>query len=353
MKDKIKKILIIRLSAIGDTIHTLPLANALKRNFPDTELHWVVEDKAQFFVEQAKNVDKVYVIPKQRWKKEKNKFKVLNEFFRIINKLQHEKYDVAIDVQQLLKSGIILGLCGAKRRISQDIAREFSPLFANEIIKSKAKLFDPNYHILKHYQEYLEYFGIEDTKTTFELKDFSLSSKEYAAGLLSTIDKTKPIIILAPATTWENKHWKEENWRILFSYFAPKANIIFTGTPKDKELIKRITDGFDLPYTDISGKTTLEELAQIIKLSDLVVSPDSGTAHTAWAVEKPYIITIFTSTANKRTAPVGEKCFSFSADIPCAPCMRRKCRLKQDKNKCTASIDVKVVQDKIEELLFS
>ena len=121
MSNKIKKILIIRLSAIGDTIHTLPFLNALRRNFPDAQIHWVVEDKAEFFVKQAKNVDKVYVIPKREWKKEKNIFKKLNSFCKLTDQLRREKYDIAIDVQQLLKSGIILGLCGAKRKISVKI----------------------------------------------------------------------------------------------------------------------------------------------------------------------------------------------------------------------------------------
>ena len=65
-----KKVLIIRLSAIGDTIHTLPLVNSLKRDFGNIEIHWIVEDKADFFVTHAKNVDKCYIIPKKKWKSE-------------------------------------------------------------------------------------------------------------------------------------------------------------------------------------------------------------------------------------------------------------------------------------------
>ena len=352
MENRIKKILIIRLSAIGDTIHTLPMVNALKRNLHDTQIHWVVEDKAQFFVEQAKNIDKVFVLPKKKWRKERNFLSAINDFSRIMNKLQHEKYDIAIDVQQLFKSGLVLAFCGAKRKISMDIAREFSGIFANEKIKSKAKLFDPNYHILKRYEEYLNYLGIDDTNVTFELKDFSQSAKDYALGVFEGLSKGRPTLVFAPATTWKNKHWQTSNWSKLFEHFAPKSNIIFTGLEKDNDLINEITQGLDLPYTNLAGKTTLEELAQVIKMSDLVVSPDSGTAHTAWVVEHPYVITIFTSTAKNRTGPIGEKCFSFAPDLNCSPCLQRKCSLKQDRNKCMRLPEPQIIIDKIEELLF-
>ena len=70
MNTNINKILLIRLSAVGDTIHTLPFANALKKNFPNTKLDWIVEDKASFFVEQAKCVDDVIVLPRKKWQQE-------------------------------------------------------------------------------------------------------------------------------------------------------------------------------------------------------------------------------------------------------------------------------------------
>lgn len=353
MTKKIKKILIIRLSAIGDTIHTLPMANALKRNYPDTQIHWIVEDKASFFVEQAKNIDKVFIVPRKEWKKEKNIFKVTNNFSRLMEQLRREKYDIAIDTQQLFKSGLILGLCGAKRRISMNIAREFAHFFANEIIQSSHKLFDPDYHILKRYQEFLEYLGIDDKQTTFDLKEFSQSTFEYAQGLLCEVDKNKPTIIFAPATTWDNKHWNIEHWQKLFKHFAPKANIVFTGTLNDNYLAEQIIENSQEKYINLMGKTNLEQLAQVIKLSDLVISPDSGTAHIAWASEKPATITIFTATAKNRTGPIGEKNFSFAPELPCAPCSRRKCRNFKTPNLCTKILEPQIIIDKIDEILFN
>lgn len=353
MNKRVKKILIIRLSAIGDTIHTLPMANALKRNFPDTQIHWIVEDKASFFVKQAKNIDKVFIIPRKEWKNEKNIFKISNNFSKLMEQLRREKYDIAIDTQQLFKSGLILGLCGAKRKISMSIAREFSQFFANEIIKTPHKLFDSDYHITKRYQEFLEYLDIDDKQITFDLKDFSQSALEYAQGLLCETDKNKPTIIFAPATTWNNKHWSITHWQSLFNHFAPKSNIVFTGTQKDTILVEQITKNSQEKFINLTGKTNLEQLAQVIKLSDLVISPDSGTAHIAWATEKPATITIFTATAKNRTGPIGAKNFSFAPELQCGPCSRRKCKNKSNPEICTKELTPQIIIDKIEEILFN
>ena len=117
-----KKILIIRLSAIGDTIHTLPMVYSLKKQFPTCEIGWVVEAKAKLFIENNPAIDKCFIIDK----KQKN-------FFKVIKQIRKEKYDIALDPQQLLKSGIVLGLCGAKKKITLSGGREFSFLFAHKI----------------------------------------------------------------------------------------------------------------------------------------------------------------------------------------------------------------------------
>ena len=121
----------------------------------------------------------------------------------------------------------------------------------------------------------------------------------------------------------------------------------------DNDLITSIK-GDSENCIDLVGKTNLEQLAQVFKSADLVVSPDSGSAHIAWAVERPYVITIFTSTAKNRTGPIGEKCFSFDAQLPCQPCLKKKCKLKNEQqNMCMKELKPQTIIEKIDELLFS
>ncbi len=341
----IKKILIIRLSALGDTIHTLPALFALREKFPKAQIDWVVEDKACKFVENNPLINNVFVINK----KQKNLKSLLN----LIIKLRHEKYDIALDFQQLFKSGIILGFSGAKRRITLDCGREFSGIFANEIVKTNHKLFDVNYHVIKRNLDLVNYLGCTINAIKFILPDFSNEYSNEIKTIMENLDKTKKTIIISPATTWKNKHWQVECWQNLIKEFKNNFNIIITASPKDKQLSEAVLN--DEQHSDIinlTGKTTLADLVYIFKKADLVISPDSGSAHTAWASGAKSIITLFFATSAGRTAPFGKNYFSISSPAQCSPCMKKNCKLKSKKYKCISSIKSDEVIELIKKILL-
>lgn len=344
------KILILRLSAIGDTIHTLPLVNALKAKYPDCKIGWVVEDKASLFVEGHQNVDKCYIIPKKIWKKRGLSLKNVKEFLKIIDSINQEKYDIVLDTQQLFKSAILLPFLNIKRKITLSGGREFSGLFSNEIIKAKHPLFDPDYHVVKRNLEFAQYLGVEASEPEFKLPSASQEHFHKVQMLLSSLNLAQKTVVISPATTWENKHWDENCWQKVVNYLNGKTNLVFTGTKQDLPLIKRISSSVQNSLI-LAGQTDLMELAEVFRKADIVISPDSGSAHIAWAVEKPFVITIFTATAAKRNAPSGKNCVCFYPDIDCYPCMKRKCRLKNDKNLCCRSVQADKIIEKLQELL--
>jgi len=345
------KILILRLSAIGDTIHTLVLANAIKKAFPQSKIGWVVEDKAELFVKNHPSIDKCYVIPKKIWKKRGFSYENFKEFKKIIQEINAENYDMVLDTQQLFKSAVFLAFLNIKRKITLSCGREFSWIFANEIIKSKHDLFHSDYHVVHRNLEFAKYLGINSDEIEFNLKDATDEIKVKISEKLKNIDPKKPVVVVSPATTWQNKHWQESYWSEVLDFLKDKANIIFTGTSADLELIGRITANSDITEALIlAGETNLEELAEVFRHADIVISPDSGSTHIAWAVSKPYVITIFTSTSAKRNAPFGEKCFALSPKILCHPCMKKKCSAKI-KNICTEKVLPEQVIEILEKIL--
>ena len=346
----LKKILILRLSAIGDTIHTLPLINAIKAQYPDCKIGWVVEDKAALFIQGHKNVDNCYIIPKKLWKQRGFCIENIKEFFNIINAINKEQYDIVIDTQQLFKSAILLPFLDIKRKISLSGGREFSQFFSNEIIKAQHELFNPNYHVVKRNLELAKYLGVKTDKIEFNLTDATSDAKNKVKKLLSALDYTQKTVVISPATTWENKHWSEDCWKQVIDYLNGRVNIVFTGTNQDTDLINRLSSHVKNPII-LTGSTNLEELAEVFRNADIVISPDSGSAHIAWAVEKPFVITIFTATAALRNAPFGDNCACFYPDIDCYPCMKRKCKLKKDKNLCCYSVPAQKVIEKIKNIL--
>ncbi len=335
--DEIKKILIIRLSALGDTIHTIPLAFNLRKLCPDAQLDWIVEDKAQKFVAHNPLLNNVYILNKKKY----NCFKFSAEFIKIIKKIRQEHYDIAIDTQQLFKSGIILGLSGAKRRITPDNGREFSFLFANEIINTNKKLFDINYHVVNRNLEAAKYLGCNNIAHEFIIPDFSNEYSQNIKNIMNSLDKSKKNIVLAPATTWKNKHWNVQGWANIIKEFQQDCHIILTASEKEKFLTDKILSYTKNPANiiNLAGKTSLADLVYIYKNANLVVSPDSGSAHIAWACGNPKVLTLFFATSAKRTAPFGSKYYSISARSECSPCMKKHCRLPFNKNKCIDTIN--------------
>lgn len=339
LKDnEINKILIIRLSAIGDSIHTLPLANALRKKYKNAQIDWIVEDKAAKFIVDNLLLNNVYVLERKKWKT-LSKIDALRAFFSIIKKIRNEKYDIVIDTQQLLKSAFIMGLSKAKRKISLDGGREFSWIFANEIIKTGRKQFDINCHVVKRNLEIAQYLGCEDFEPQFIIPNLSKEYSQEIINIIQNLDKTKKTIIIAPATTWVNKHWTVQGWKDVINEYKNTCNIIITATEKERSLTEKIlSDIKGGNIVDLTGKTTLSDIVYLCQNSDLIISPDSGSAHIAWASGCASIITLFFATSANRTAPYGCNYYSLSTLTACSPCMKKHCKNKSDKNQCINGI---------------
>lgn len=332
------KILIIRLTSLGDVIFTIPLACTLKNNDEKTQIGWVVAEKGFDVINANPCVDKCHFVPLNEWKKRPFSIKTFKEFFNLIKEIRDEKYDIALDCQQMFKSLFLFWFCGAKRRITFKDAREFSVLGGNEFIKPKAKFRDYNYHIVERNLDFARYLGVEPEGINFSLPPTSQLAKDKIDILIKHLDNSKPIVIISPATTWKNKHWNERNWSMLVDAISSKCNLIFTGTPADEQLVERILDKTrsHLNYLNLIGKTNLDELSELFSRAKLVISPDSGSAHLAWASANPSVIALFTCTPHKRFGPYGQpkKYFSLSANIPCQPCFKKRCKLKKEKYIC-------------------
>lgn len=328
------KILIIRLTSLGDVIFTLPLVDALKGN----EIGYVVAEKGLEVIKNNPAISKLHFVPLSEWKKRPFSFKTFKEFCQIISEIRKEKYDIAFDCQQMFKSLFLFLFCGAKRRITYADARELSVLGGSEFVKPKAKFRDPNYHIVERNLDFARYIGISPPNVVFPLPETSIEAKNRISELLSASDKSKPIIVISPATTWENKHWSEYNWAKVIDAIQSKCTLVITGTVADLDLVNSIiskTSGY-VNYVNLVGKTNVEELRELISRAKVVLSPDSGSAHLAWASAIPAVITIFTCTPAKRFGAYGddEKYYSVQSNLPCQPCFKKNCLLENGQNSC-------------------
>ncbi len=348
-----RKILIIRLSAIGDIVHSLTIAHCLRHFYPNAQIDWVVSDKCRGIIENNPLLDNVYVANVSKWRK--NWLLNLPEIIRFGRMLQKNNYDFAIDAQGLFKSAVITAISGAKTKIGLADGREFSTLVLDKKIEPKERRPFKNHHIIHRNLDILTGSGLisEDDMKNYEPKaSLPLPSKETVEKidtLLSNVDKSKPNFVYAPATMWKNKHWDVKEWQKLFNLTKDKANIIFTGVQNDLPLINSITQGQSVFI--LAGKTSMSEYIEVLRRADLIISPDSGASHLGFAViqnNKPKIFTLFFATSKNVYTPLGKFNKAFPINEPvCTPCHKRKCRKKT--MECTKYIKAEEVYSAINE----
>lgn len=345
-----KKFLIIRLSAIGDVVHTLPMAKVLRDNFPNSCIDWVVSDACSQIIKNNPLIDNCYSIPLAVWKKNWLAPNVVKEIAQFNRMLQKNKYDVAFDAHGMFKSAVILAFCGARKRVGYSDYREGATLAANVLVKPRSKRPHTNYHVVRRHLDMVQ--DILQVTTDYPQAELPPSEREivdFVSALIPKDKPQKPVIVFAPATTWDNKHWDVENWKALYNNLKDDTHIVFTGVSKDVELINKIICGCS-KNTVLAGKTDLAQYIEVLRQADIVVSPDSSASHLAFACNSPVVLTIFCATSKNTFAPLGDKHIAFPKDKPiCTPCHKRKCRFKH-KN-CTYQATYKEVLDEILKIL--
>lgn len=319
-----KKLLLIKLSSLGDIIFNIPLANVLQKN--GYEITWLVSEKGYDVINGNPAVKKAILIPIQKWKKTGFSLKNIWEFIKIAKEVRKEFYDVAIDSQGMFKSMQWMLLARAKRKLVFEHSREFSTYAGNEIVKRAP---NPNCstNVIIQYMQFAKYMNLEGTdEIKYTLPQSSSETIAKVDKLLQGLDKSKPMVVICPATTWKMKHWKKDNWKAVVDAIKDKCSLVFTGTERDNDLINYISGG---NFINLAGKTQVKELIELFSRAALVLSPDSGSAHLARATEIPAVVTIFHCTPATMYGPMGdpEKYYSIRGDLKCFPCHRRTCPL--------------------------
>lgn len=356
------KILIIRLSAIGDTIHSLPVAAAIKRRIPDAHIGWVVEPLSAPLVVGNPGIDEVFVLPRKEWIKKLasplNWAKVAGEASAFWSEVRDKKYDVALDLQGLLKSALCAVASGAPKRIGFSHTREGAGLFLTD----KAEVgnyFAPDKHIVRVNLEVASYLfqmiGLEPTAKD-EVIEFPLpvvpgSSIQKVNELLAGRDN---VAVLVPGTTWRSKVWPIDKWQKLAELVQAetKLPLVIAGGPAEKKTNAQFADSLNsggIAVSDITGETSLLDLIALYKKSRLVIGADSGPMHLAAAVGIPKVIGIFGATPYKRLGPLGPQSRAVSLHLTCQPCFEAVCPLST--NACLEELSAEAVMESVKELL--
>jgi len=323
---------------MGDIIHALPVLATLRKHYPKSEITWIVKNKFSDLL--ADNPDLTDVIPFDN-----------NSFLQLINTLRKKKFDVALDLQGLFRSGILAYFSKASHRIgfSKINSRELSHIFYNHKVTPPQKavhVVDKNLSLLES-MDISEY--IYDFKIPISAQDLRFAKDFFASKKL--VPERDKIIMLNPGAGWPTKRWPAENFpRLadkLTKYSNANAKVIMSWGPQEKELIENIRSNMNDRIT-IMPQSTIKQLAAIIKSCDLFVGSDTGPTHLAAALEVP-VVGLYGPSDPKRNSPYGTKNIIIQKDIPCVSCWKREC----DKIDCMKNISVDEVFEACMRLLVT
>ena len=337
-------ILIVKLSAIGDVIHTLPSLAALRKLYPEAHITWVVEEAAADLVKNHPMLDAVLISRRKNWIKSlrQGEFsRPLREMRAFLRELRKRPYDLVIDFHGLLKSAVIVLLSGGKRKLGYDSLQELSGLFYNEKIPENMSK-----HAVDRYLDFTRYLGAKIEEAQFILP----SDNAAQTGIQSLLKKyhleNKKFIAVNPVAYWETKLWDDEKFAGLADLIKTKLNIEVVFTGSEKKSIEKISAQMQDKAVNLAGETSLPELAHLYKKALMLITTDSGPMHLAAAVGTP-VIALFGPTDPQRTGPYGEGHTIIRTDLPCSPCLLKRCPTK----KCMQDILPEQVMAAIEQKL--
>jgi heptosyltransferase-1 len=316
------KILIVKLSSLGDVLHLFPAVSDLRRTFPDVELHWLVEPAFAEAVGWHSAVNKVITVPLRAHKTDWWKIPALLSKLR--TQLRAENYDIVLDAQGLLKSAILARLAGAAVfGFAAGSARE--PLAAR-FYKKTARVADGLHIIEKNRQLVAKVFGADISRQA----DFGLAELRQSCiqtglpGALKDI-AVKPYMVLLHGTTWSSKYWPEASWLELIALLARQGwrCLLPWGNEEERQRAVRLQAAGG-EYAQVLPKLSLADLISVLLHANSFVSVESGIGHIAAALDIPGVM-LHGPTDPGYSGILDKRCKHITSGIYCSPRFKRDC----------------------------
>jgi heptosyltransferase I len=281
------------LSAIGDAVHVLPVANALERAWPACRITWVIQPAAHALVAGHPAIDEFIVFQRRRglgaWR----------TFRDIAAELRGKQFDLLLGLQVYLKAGLITGLVRARTKVGFDMrrARDAQWLFTNARLPARAPQ-----HVQDQYFEFLELLGVDPHPVTWGLT-LTEAEREAQATFFRKLDR--PACAVVVGTSRVEKNWLPDRYARVLEQIEAKHGLrpVLVGGPSgvERRIAAEVLARTKAHVVDALGDD-LRRLVWILEGSALVVTPDTGPLHIARALERP-VVSLFGRTNPKRSGP--------------------------------------------------
>jgi heptosyltransferase-1 len=302
-----ERFLVVRLSSLGDIIHTLPAFAALRRLQPESRIVWVVEEAGRVLLELVPGIDEIVVRGAPGWRS------------RIRCRDQ-----VALDFQGLLKSAVIARLSGSRRRIGFDRANlreRWAGVFYTERIPPVSEAD----HVIYKNLRLLRAIGINDETIEFPLA-LPETVQDRVGRLVAELGLPagRPWVLLNTGAAWSSKRWRPEKWIGVVERLKARRipSLLLWGSAPEKSIADEVGRATGVPLVPFIG---LPEVVALIRAASLLVSGDTFALQAACALSVP-VVGLFGPTNPARNGPFHAEDRSAFHELDCSFCYRRECR---------------------------
>lgn len=358
MKD-IKRIIVVDLLYLGDLLFAHPFFNRLRKIFPESRIDLIANSNFAEIMRVNENIDHVYSY---------NKNCSISRSYSFAKKMKMNNYQLGINIHGNWRTALLLKLISPQKTIGY--GSKGRGLFLDEKVNDNISS-----HMIEHYLKFIDQLSksellkdyFENNSHKIDFQNFDLDNKDEqnsvpflkveaddkksAAKKLEAINLETDFIVLNSGGSWKTKRWPEKYFAEIADLLAAKGKkILFVGGPSDKKRAARIFKEIKNKETvyNLTGKTSLLELAAILKKAELMISGDTGPVHIAAAVGTD-TMTIFGPSDEKLYAPRGraKNILIKNVDLNCRPCGEHECPLKHFK--CMRELKPKMLVQRLED----
>lgn len=331
------KILIVKVSALGDVVHALPALAYLKSVDSRIEIDWLVEKPFAPVLEGHPLVRRAHILETKGWRRQGG-LKAITGVFEVIGTLRREKYDLVLDLQGNSKSGLFTLASGAPRRVGfdRDGVREWPNLLATN---RHVPLTNADHHVGARALALARtaFPGGTDMRLAGPLPTDPAALVRVEKLLEEQGLSVGPLVVLHYGTTWKTKLWPLPSWRQLAARLAARGirPILTWGNEEERAAVQAVFEASD-GRAVIWPRGSLIDLVALLSRVDLVVGADTGPVHIAAAVGTP-TVSMYRVTDARRNGPRGEHHVCLQVALDCSPCLKKTCERDLE---CGANIRV-------------
>jgi lipopolysaccharide heptosyltransferase I len=361
-----QRILLIKPSALGDVIHTVPVLAKLRQRYPDARIDWMLTPGIADWIGHHPALSNVLLFDRKGIGRAGGGWKSLA---RLVKQLRAGSYDLVIDLHGQLRSAFFTAVTGAPVRIGFDRPRKKNQTSARNLPEAAYRhgwtgareiswiayshpipIPTLEAHAVDRYLWLGEMLGLPAGPPDFHVPIPQTAADRISEILAQNKIAGRPLLTLGAGTVWETKHWRPEGFADVAKHFLAKGwAVALIGSAGDRQACAAVA-ALSPGVVDLSGQTKVSELAALIQHSSLCITNDSGPMHLAVAVDRP-VLGIFGPTDSLWIGPYGRPEAVVSLNLPCSPCYLRDIRECPHGHACMRDLTSAEVIRRADELL--